>query len=426
MAHPHKAEAKASHGRKLESYGAKAQGSKFDDKGRFAGSAEPIGTDEQAGLEIINEKPSLSKKTMDRIMRKRGGMVHGKEAVKRLDKGARKGRKKYEDGGMPSAEESMRSAERLHEIRRESTDSDTDKRAMPPASEAAKRSGKFQNYKKGGKVSHIEWEHSKKDLEQDKKLAKKHGMSMEKWEKSALDKKHDKQQSTEGLKKGGMPKVKSYIPENPITKSARAGRSTGGQASESKYHMNPDLEGNTGMGEFNVRTRKVEPEGYGGHGVRSNRTNEQYESIGKYMKKGGRAARKDGGPVKGRTSVNIVIAPSAGQPQGGMPMPMPMPMPPRQMAAPPAPAPMMGGAPGMPPGGAGMPMGGGMPMAGGMPPMPPMAGAGPGMPLPRKKGGRVNPDVPVKTPGRTPEGYAKMDYGAVSGQGRRQKILAQE
>ena len=38
------------------------------------------------------------------------------------------------------------------------------------------------------------------------KLAKKHGMSMEKWEKSALDKKHDEQQSTEGLKKGGRTK----------------------------------------------------------------------------------------------------------------------------------------------------------------------------------------------------------------------------
>ena len=54
-------------------------------------------------------------------------------------------------------------------------------------------------------------------------------------------------------------------------------------------------------------------------------------------------------------------------------------------------------------------------------------GMGTGM-APRgfKKGGRVNPDVPVKQPGRTAEGYAKMDYGSVSGKGRRQKILAQE
>ena len=57
--------------------------------------------------------------------------------------------------------------------------------------------------KKGGKVGHMEWEHSKEDLSQDKKLAKKHGMSMAKWEKSKLDEKHDAQQSMKGLKKGG-------------------------------------------------------------------------------------------------------------------------------------------------------------------------------------------------------------------------------
>ena len=57
---------------------------------------------------------------------------------------------------------------------------------------------------KGGKVSHMEWEHSKEDLAQDRKLAKKHGMSLEKWEKSKLDEKHDRQQSMKGLKHGGM------------------------------------------------------------------------------------------------------------------------------------------------------------------------------------------------------------------------------
>jgi hypothetical protein len=54
------------------------------------------------------------------------------------------------------------------------------------------------------KMSMTKWEGSAKDLAQDKKLAKKHGMTYEKWEKSAMDKKHDMQQSTKGLKKGGV------------------------------------------------------------------------------------------------------------------------------------------------------------------------------------------------------------------------------
>lgn len=61
-------------------------------------------------------------------------------------------------------------------------------------------------YKKGGEAK---WEGSKKDEAQDKKLAKKRGMSMAAWEKSEMDKKHDKQQSMKGLKKGGMAK-RSY------------------------------------------------------------------------------------------------------------------------------------------------------------------------------------------------------------------------
>ena len=58
-----------------------------------------------------------------------------------------------------------------------------------------------KGYKAGGRAK--KFEGSAKDEAQDKKLAKKHGMSMAAWEKSSMDDKHDAQQSTKGLKKGG-------------------------------------------------------------------------------------------------------------------------------------------------------------------------------------------------------------------------------
>lgn len=136
---------------------------------------------------------------------------------------------------------------------------------------------------------------------------------------------------------------------------------------------------------------------------------------------GGRMKRERGGPVKGKTTVNIIvgaggkpqdqmgagnIAPVPGIPVGTrpqMPPPQQPPMAPPMMAAPMAAPPPMAPPPAAPMGGA--PMG--------------------GNPLMRKAGGRANADVPVKTPGRTSEGYPKMDYGAATGQGRRQKIVAQ-
>lgn len=47
------------------------------------------------------------------------------------------------------------------------------------------------------------WEGSAADEAQDKRLAKKHGMSMAAWEKSDMDKKHDRQKSPKGLRAGG-------------------------------------------------------------------------------------------------------------------------------------------------------------------------------------------------------------------------------
>jgi hypothetical protein len=45
----------------------------------------------------------------------------------------------------------------------------------------------------------------------------------------------------------------------------------------------------------------------------------------------------------------------------------------------------------------------------------------------RARGGSVsNPDVHIKKPGRTAEGYPKSDYGSLSGKGRLQKVEMQK
>jgi len=166
--------------------------------------------------------------------------------------------------------------------------------------------------KSGGRA----WEGSAKDEAQDKKLAKKHGMSMKKWEASSLDKKHDKQHSMKGLKSGGMAMDGEYQGTRP----------TGGRLAKKDGGSLAGLE----------------------------------------MNKGGRA--------KGKTNINIVIATGKGQPQDQMAPPMsqrpggiPVAVPPQGAGAPPmpaAPAPMP-----MPPAGG---LGGAGPM--GAAPMPRKAG----------------------------------------------------
>lgn len=205
------------------------------------------------------------------------------------------------------------------------------KRKTPMNNPAAKAPAVMPMRAKGGKVSEMEWEHSKKDLAEDKKLAKQHGMSLEKWEKSELDKKHDKQQSTKGLMCGG------------------------------------------------------------------------------------RTKRASGGRAKGKSNINIVIAPQPAA-QGGMPpMGLMPPRPPMPMPMPPAPGGMPPGA--MPPGAGGMPIPVPMPMAGGAPAPAPQGAGVPGLPgmapLPRKSGGRV-------------KSFKDMTAGAGSGEGRLQKEEMQE
>lgn len=177
------------------------------------------------------------------------------------------------------------------------------------------------------------WEGSAKDEAQDKKLAKKYGMSMKAWEKSKADEKHDEQKSMKGIKHGG---------------DCTCAKCSGGA----------------------------------------------------------RMARKDGGKVKGKTNINIIISPHHDGSLGSMgnqpvpPVALPI-VPPRPPVAAVAPMPTpMPGPVAVPPG-----LGQTMPAAAGVPPSPP-----PGVPpmMARKDGGKVS--------------YPKMRFGAGSGEGRLEKI----
>jgi len=266
------------------------------------------------------------------------------------------------------------------------------KRKTPMNNPAAKAPMVMPMRAKGGKVSEMEWEHSKEDLAQDKKLAKKHGMSLEKWEKSAADKKHDKQQSTKGLCWGGRAKKKGG----------------GGMRSERTQQAIADRKAIDSIEKDEpLNTKRYLYQKSGETGKQTG-----YDSFGEdEMRRGGRTKRASGGRAKGKSNINIVIAPQPAAP-AGMP---PMGMPPRPMMPPP-PMPAPGGAPGgMPPGamGGAMPIPVPMPMGAGagMPPAPQGAGVPglPGMaPLPRKTGGRV-------------KSYKDMTAGAGSGEGRLQK-----
>jgi hypothetical protein len=82
----------------------------------------------------------------------------------------------------------------------ESTNANTRQHKMMAMGKAIPQpKGKTTTFKKGG----MAFEGSAKDEAQDKKLAKKHGMSMKAWEASSMDDKHDRQKSMKGLKRGG-------------------------------------------------------------------------------------------------------------------------------------------------------------------------------------------------------------------------------
>lgn len=281
-------------------------------------------------------------------------------------------------------------------------------RAKPSAMSVADTLAGSRNMRKhGGKA----WEGSAKDEAQDKKLAKKYGMSMSAWEKSKMDKKHDTQHSAKGLNKGG-----------------RTGKSLGGVLKDvGKYGAlgiaanevmkNPSLLMG-GLGALAYKALDKKKDGAAaGPAVAGKKRGGRLTSLDGEMqtqeKVGGRIAKRDGGSLAGLemnsggrakkkksgTNINIVIATGKGQPQmdpgaqqAPAPQGVPVQMPPQQ--------PPQAGAP-MP-----MPVPVPMPQAGGPGPAP--------APMPRKAGGR------------TYRSYKDMDAGAGSGLGRLEKTEIQK
>jgi hypothetical protein len=481
MAHEYAKEAKASHERKLKSYGKdeKALGSK--EKAKNWAGLDALNTNEQAGMRPLNKDASLSKDTSERIMRKKGGAVHGAQSLKRLDKAPRKG--KAAGGQM------MGTGQRMGAIPSPQTqqeDFDPQLRGVPgqmAPGTMRRKGGKVQDYesrshesqgsqglrpreghKKGGSAYHEGHMNkgekygaartsgetkgeldsamralkygNKKKAEKELGRAQGHTRKTEYYTGRAKGGKADHPDEAEDkalirkmvkakdlkMKDGGAAKRKKYEDGGGKLPSPYEAMESAGRLKEIRTEDRPEPSESEAARTYNREganaVHDMEARKKGGRTKRASGGG----AFDDYMGDDSSAPKSSGKSGKGKTTVNIMIGQGPQQPQGPNPM--------QAMAL----AELLGGPKGagstpqmLPPpqpGGAPMPM---APPAGGAPmaaPPPPAGGMMPppgGPPMMRKDGGSVQ--VPYKKPGRKGE-YPAMDFGAGGGFGRKQKIDA--
>ena len=456
MAHEYAKEAKASHDRKLKSYGAKTVSSvdgenEDGDATNFAGF-RALNTNKQAGMAPLNKKGSMSEETNPRIMRKKGGAVHGAESLKRLDKAGRKS--KAAGGGLqgtgqrvgpiPSADTQQMDFDPTTRVKPGEMSPGTmrkkggriqDYEARSHESQSAQGKRPYEGHKKGGRVKKADGGGLEEILgnignalfgEQETAPARREAAAAPR---------------AMGRHSAPHPVVRRRITEveHPVVAEGgpEAAPMPPSRPSELRAAPVSDVDATAnflrsqGVGAPAAAPQASTPflteQLYRKSGGRAEHPDEAEDRalIRKMVKPkdltgkahGGRAHRAKGG----KTTVNIML----GEPQQQGPNPM-------QAAAMAA---MLGkggpqGGPMLPPPGA--PPGGMPPGAGGpppqmmapppqMPPQMPPPGAGPGGPgpMPRKDGGKVQ--VPYKKPGRKDD-YPAMDFGSGGGFGRKQKI----
>ena len=396
---------------------------------------DPLNADVKTGLRPISRRAY-----------KKGGKVEAKPEGKMC--GGRADRKKRQSGGKAITANSL--------VNRNVKEANQER-------DGIKHVG---GMKKGGKVAKETWEHSKSDLKQDKKLAKKHGMSMAAWEKSKLDEKHDKQQSTKGLKKGGRAAKADGGTSAQVQRAGKgdyAGNYPADLSNETLAQMkarDAERRMKDRMLEYGAMGRKdggkVDHEAHNaiGHAVgaamkaylnHEQEEAEEDEGKRKARKAGGRIGKAAGGgfgeemnnpkakaekPSKGGGKVPVINITINSEPKApAMPVPgapMPPPLPPGM------PLPM--GGPPMPPGGGPV---GAPPDLGAM--IGAMGANGPAGPMPRRDGGRTKhmtagagsgegrlqkAEWYGARPGRAAGGGLGMTAGAGSGVGRLEKIDA--